>query len=142
MIEVIGTDAGAPASLPLDKQQLLRQAPLVAAPRRLHDALQGWSSAPLIASDQPEALIDQLQGAEAAVVLASGDPLWFGIGRLLIQGLGAERLRFHPSPCSLQLAFSRLARPWQNASWIRRRPMPNQRGSPLASTTARSAPWS
>ena len=118
MIEVIGTDAGAPASLPLDKQQLLRQAPLVAAPRRLHDALQGWSSAPLIASDQPEALIDQLQGAEAAVVLASGDPLWFGIGRLLIQGLGAERLRFHPSPCSLQLAFSRLARPWQNASWI------------------------
>ena len=118
MIEVIGTDAGAPASLPLDKQQLLRQAPLVAAPRRLHDALQGWSSAPLIASDQPEALLDQLQGAEAAVVLASGDPLWFGIGRLLIQGLGAERLRFHPSPCSLQLAFSRLARPWQNASWI------------------------
>ncbi|WP_415398765.1 precorrin-6y C5,15-methyltransferase (decarboxylating) subunit CbiE [Synechococcus sp. W4D4] len=121
MIEVIGTDAGAPASLPLDKQQLLRQAALVAAPHRLHESLQrweGWSGAPLIASDQPADLIDQLQGQEQAVVLASGDPLWFGIGRLLIQGLGAERLRFHPSPCSLQLAFSRLARPWQNASWI------------------------
>ncbi|UPM49916.1 precorrin-6y C5,15-methyltransferase (decarboxylating) subunit CbiE [Synechococcus sp. A10-1-5-1] len=121
MIEVIGTDAGAPASLPLDKQQLLRQATLVAAPHRLYESLQrweGWSGAPLIASDQPAALIDQLQGQQQAVVLASGDPLWFGIGRLLIQGLGAERLRFHPSPCSLQLAFSRLARPWQNASWI------------------------
>lgn len=121
MIEVIGTDAGAPASLPLDKQQLLRQAPLVAAPLRLHDALtawDGWSGARLIASDQPSALLDQLQGQGQAVVLASGDPLWFGIGRLLIQGLGSERLRFHPAPCSLQLAFSRLARPWQNAAWI------------------------
>jgi precorrin-6Y C5,15-methyltransferase (decarboxylating) len=121
MIEVIGTDAGAPASLPLAQQQLLRQATLVAAPQRLHAALtgwEGWGQARLIASDQPEALLEQLRDQPDAVVLASGDPLWFGIGRLLIQGLGAERLRFQPAPCSLQLAFARLARPWQNASWL------------------------
>lgn len=52
------------------------------------------------------------------VLLASGDPLWFGIGRLLLQHLPAERLRFHPAPTSLQLAFARLGRPWQDASWI------------------------
>ena len=121
MIEVIGTDAGAPASMPHAQQQLLRGAALVAAPQRLHAALQawdGWSGAPLLASDQPMQLLEALQAHQDAVVLASGDPLWFGIGRILIQGLGAERLRFHPAPCSLQLAFARLARPWQNASWI------------------------
>ncbi len=121
MIEVIGTDAGAPASMPHAQQQLLRGAALVAAPQRLHAALKawdGWSGAPLLASDQPMELLEALQAHQDAVVLASGDPLWFGIGRILIQGLGVERLRFYPAPCSLQLAFARLARPWQNASWI------------------------
>ena len=121
MIEVIGTDAGAPASMPRAQQQLLRDAVLVAAPQRLHEALQAWDDwggATLLASDQPQKLITALTPHNDAVVLASGDPLWFGIGRILIQGLGAERLRFHPAPSSLQLAFARLARPWQNASWI------------------------
>jgi precorrin-6Y C5,15-methyltransferase (decarboxylating) len=52
------------------------------------------------------------------VVLASGDPLWFGIGRLLLQAFGPGLLRFHPAPSSLQLAFARIGRPWQDASWI------------------------
>uniref|UniRef100_UPI0037D9E228 precorrin-6y C5,15-methyltransferase (decarboxylating) subunit CbiE n=1 Tax=Vulcanococcus sp. TaxID=2856995 RepID=UPI0037D9E228 len=120
MIEVIGTDAGAPASLPPAHQELLRQAALVAAPRRLHAALQSWAGVgglALIASDQPEPLLEQLRGLDAgqpAVVLASGDPLWFGIGRLLLEGLPADQLRFHPAPSSLQLAFARIGRPWQD----------------------------
>jgi precorrin-6Y C5,15-methyltransferase (decarboxylating) len=124
MIEVIGTDAGAPASLPPAQQQLLRLAALVAAPRRLHQSLQSWAGAacpPLIASDQPEPLLEQLRRhhpEELAVVLASGDPLWFGIGRLLLEGLPVEQLRFHPAPSSLQLAFARIGRPWQDASWL------------------------
>ena len=124
MIEVIGTDAGAPASLPPARQELLRQAALVAAPRRLHAALQSWAGVggpALIASDQPEPLLEQLRGLDAgqpAVVLASGDPLWFGIGRLLLEGLPADQLRFHPAPSSLQLAFARIGRPWQDASWL------------------------
>jgi precorrin-6B C5,15-methyltransferase / cobalt-precorrin-6B C5,C15-methyltransferase len=52
------------------------------------------------------------------VLLASGDPLWFGIGRLLLQRFPAAQLRFHPAPCSLQLAFAGLGRPWQDASWV------------------------
>jgi precorrin-6Y C5,15-methyltransferase (decarboxylating) len=114
-------------------QASLRGAALVAAPRRLLPQLEQWlqSSGPhssgiwpgrLIASDQPELLMEQLAlGFGAAlpmVVLASGDPLWFGIGRLLLQRFGAERLRFQPAPTSLQLAFARIGRPWQDASWI------------------------
>ena len=125
MIDVIGTDAGAPGTLPPAGQRLVQQAHLVAAPKRMLPALQQWPGCPpnlrWIASDDPIALSDallQLEPDQQAVVLASGDPLWFGIGRILIERLGREKLRFHPGPSSLQLAFARLGRPWQNAEWI------------------------
>ena len=124
MIDVIGTDAGAPASLPAPQQTLLRAAAVIAAPQRLQAALQDWlgeAMPELISSDDPRALVDSLQSRaadQAVVVLASGDPLWFGLGRILCDRIGAERLRFHPAPTSLQLAFARIGRPWQDADWV------------------------
>ena len=125
MIDVIGTDAGAPASLPATQQALVRAAVHVAAPRRLHPSLQDWLSEDqrrtLIVSDDPRGLVTTLQALpadQAVVVLASGDPLWFGIGRILADRLPADRLRFHPAPTALQLAFARIGRPWQDASWV------------------------
>ena len=124
MIDVIGTDAGAPASLPAPQQTLLRAATVIAAPQRLQAALQDWlgdAKPELISSDDPRALVDNLQSRaadQAVVVLASGDPLWFGLGRILCDRIGAERLRFHPAPTSLQLAFARIGRPWQDADWV------------------------
>jgi len=124
MIDVIGTDAGAPASLPAPQQTLLRAAAVIAAPQRLQAALQNWlgdAKPELLSSDDPRALVDSLQSRaadQAVVVLASGDPLWFGLGRILCDRIGAERLRFHPAPTSLQLAFSRIGRPWQDADWV------------------------
>ncbi|MEA5452293.1 precorrin-6y C5,15-methyltransferase (decarboxylating) subunit CbiE [Leptolyngbya sp. CCNP1308] len=53
-----------------------------------------------------------------AVVLASGDPLFFGLGRLLLEHLPAESLTFHPHLSAVQLAFSRLKLPWQGATLI------------------------
>ena len=124
MIDVIGTDAGAPASLPAPQQTLLRAATVIAAPQRLQAALQDWlgdAKPELLSSDDPRALVDSMQSRaadQAVVVLASGDPLWFGLGRILCDRIGAERLRFHPAPTSLQLAFSRIGRPWQDADWV------------------------
>ena len=124
MIDVIGTDAGAPASLPAAQQALIRAADHLAAPKRLQPALRHWlnSDQPeLISSDDPRDLaanLEALPPTEAVVVLASGDPLWFGIGRSLSERLGGAQLRFHPAPTALQLAFARIGRPWQDASWV------------------------
>lgn len=124
MIEVIGTDAGTPASLPASLRDCLLRACLVAAPQRLHDPLKqlfGPALPPMVATDRLELCLEQLKvcaPGQTVVVLASGDPLWFGIGRLLLQHFPAEQLRFHPAPSSLQLAFARLGRPWQDASWV------------------------
>jgi precorrin-6B C5,15-methyltransferase / cobalt-precorrin-6B C5,C15-methyltransferase len=56
--------------------------------------------------------------AGVAVVLASGDPLFFGVGRLLLETLPPESLTFHPHLSAVQLAFSRLKLPWQGATLI------------------------
>ena len=55
---------------------------------------------------------------ERVVILATGDPLFFGLGRLLLQNFPPEQLNFHPHFCSVQLAFNRLKIPWQDSSFI------------------------
>ena len=136
LLEVIGTEAGGLALLPEPRQALVRQAALVAGPRRLLADLAPWWAAQqqqglipagsqppaTLTTDQPDQtwppLHDALAQGTKTVLLASGDPLWFGIGRLLLQRFSRHQLRFHPAASSLQLAFARLGRPWQDASWI------------------------
>lgn len=62
-------------------------------------------------------LFDQLTAAleEGDVaVLASGDPLFYGIGRSLISRFGKARIRVHPALASVQLACARFGQPWED----------------------------
>ncbi|WP_319573780.1 precorrin-6y C5,15-methyltransferase (decarboxylating) subunit CbiE [uncultured Desulfobacter sp.] len=52
------------------------------------------------------------------VVLASGDPLFFGIGKTLIARLGADKVIIHPNITSMAAAFARLKLSWQDAAWV------------------------
>ena len=63
-------------------------------------------------------------------LLASGDPLFFGIGHTLLRHLPPEHLTFHPHVSSIQAAFARLGRPWQQAQCV------SLHGRPLASLRA------
>lgn len=49
-----------------------------------------------------------------AAVLASGDPLFHGIGGRLIKRLGRERVLIMPSITGVQALFARLGEPWEN----------------------------
>ena len=55
-------------------------------------------------------LIEEHAG-RTLVVLASGDPLFYGIGSTLVRLLGADRLRVLPHPSSVSLAAARLGWP-------------------------------
>jgi precorrin-6Y C5,15-methyltransferase (decarboxylating) len=48
-------------------------------------------------------------------VLASGDPMFFGIGRPLIKEFGRDSLAVYPDLSSMQVAFSRIKEPWGEA---------------------------
>ncbi|MDR9404979.1 MAG: precorrin-6y C5,15-methyltransferase (decarboxylating) subunit CbiE [Halothece sp. Uz-M2-17] len=59
-----------------------------------------------------------LEQAEKIVILTSGDPLFFGLGRLLLEHFSPDQLTFYPHLSSLQLAFNRIKIPWQDATLI------------------------
>ncbi len=67
-----------------------------------------------------ETIQEHLATTEASkvVILASGDPLFFGLGRLLLTTFPADQLMFHPHLSAIQLAFSRIKVPWQDAKVI------------------------
>ena len=65
-------------------------------------------------------------------VLASGDPLFFGIGRRIINEFGKDKVDIMPDLSSIQIAFSRIKEPWDNAFLmsLHRGPDPQKRRSP------------
>ncbi|TGJ99475.1 precorrin-6y C5,15-methyltransferase (decarboxylating) subunit CbiE [Leptospira semungkisensis] len=59
--------------------------------------------------------IAELSAEHTVCVLASGDPLFFGIGNLIIRKVGQEHVEFIPAPSSVQNAFSRIGVKWDDA---------------------------
>jgi precorrin-6Y C5,15-methyltransferase (decarboxylating) len=51
----------------------------------------------------------------AIVVLASGDPLFYGIGNLLVKSLGSDNVIIHPNVSAISGAFSRIKESWNDA---------------------------
>ena len=72
-----------------------------------------WPSPLLPALD---GLLDEAQGR--VVVLASGDPMFHGIGRALVDRLGPERVRLLPTVSSLTLACARLGWPVEDVDVV------------------------
>jgi precorrin-6B C5,15-methyltransferase / cobalt-precorrin-6B C5,C15-methyltransferase len=52
------------------------------------------------------------------VLLASGDPLFFGIGRRAIEEFGKEAVAIFPELSSVQIAFARIRESWDDALLI------------------------
>ena len=68
-----------------------------------------------------EGLIEYIraeQSTKQIVVLASGDPLFYGIGNRLIKSLGADRVDVYPNISSVAAAFARIKESWHDAAII------------------------
>lgn len=66
----------------------------------------------------PQWINEALNAGEFVAVLATGDPLCHGIGSFLASKIATEKLRFLPNLSTIQLAFSALKLPWQNAKIV------------------------
>jgi precorrin-6Y C5,15-methyltransferase (decarboxylating) len=64
------------------------------------------------------ARVAELAEEHTVAILASGDPLFFGIGALAIEKLGAEHVEVLPAPSSMQLAFARAGLRWDDAQFL------------------------
>ena len=129
-IHVVGVGLDGAAGLsPASLQHIDAATVLVGSDRQLsyfpHHSGERWPLETMLAwlqspasSPHGTALVNATDASPRIVVLASGDPLFFGVGRLLLQHLPPEQLIFHPHLSAVQMAFSRIKCPWQDAEVI------------------------
>ena len=119
LINVIGVSG---CKAPPGLATLLQGCVAVCSSKRLAEALSqeiaAVSPAPAIMAITPlekmlNGLDEHLERGDCAV-LASGDPLFFGIGKRLIKRYGSQSIRFFPALSSMQLACARLGIPWDD----------------------------
>jgi precorrin-6B C5,15-methyltransferase / cobalt-precorrin-6B C5,C15-methyltransferase len=61
--------------------------------------------------------VQLLSNEHHVCILASGDPLFFGIGAKVVARIGADHVSFLPAPSSMQLAFARAGISWDDATF-------------------------
>ena len=118
---VIGVLDDGPAGLTAAALAELRAADLVIAGRRLLDLCAGQIAPTAERRDLtghlaqvPDWIDAALAQGRRVVVLATGDPLFHGIGGYLKTRLPAERLEILPNVSTVQLACAHLGLPWQD----------------------------
>ncbi|MGW7820655.1 precorrin-6y C5,15-methyltransferase (decarboxylating) subunit CbiE [Streptomyces puniciscabiei] len=116
MITVVGTGTGAGAPVAED---VLAGAALVVGGRRHLEAVRLPEGAERVVLGPLAPALDTIAeyaGKELPVlVLASGDPGFFGIVRVLAERFGAHRLDVRPGVSSVAAAFARVGLPWDDA---------------------------
>nr|WP_215629086.1 MULTISPECIES: precorrin-6y C5,15-methyltransferase (decarboxylating) subunit CbiE [unclassified Moorena] len=123
-IHVVGIGLDGAASLTDQVKELVERATLLVGSQRHLGYFPNHQGSQLVLgnfADAIELIRKQLDSADhdtLIVVLVSGDPLFFGLGRLLLSQLPPSRLRFHPHVSAIQLAFSRIKVAWQDAKVI------------------------
>ncbi|MEM8604022.1 MAG: precorrin-6y C5,15-methyltransferase (decarboxylating) subunit CbiE [Cyanobacteria bacterium P01_H01_bin.121] len=122
-LQVVGVGLDGAAGLASDVMQLVQQADLLAGSQRQLSYFADLGQAKLLIEDFGTAIAALKAHIQAhphahIVVLASGDPLFFGLGRLLLSRFEATQLQFYPHVSSIQLAFNRLKIPWHDATVI------------------------
>ena len=130
-IAVVGVSGGEPVGK--EARAAIESATLVAgAPRHLR-TLAPLGARTLTVDGPLTDVLDEIECERGSVcVLASGDPGFFGIVRVLAERMGPDRLDVHPVPSSVSLAFARLGIPWDDAAVI------SAHGRPLADAARRA----
>ncbi|MGN6636992.1 MAG: precorrin-6y C5,15-methyltransferase (decarboxylating) subunit CbiE, partial [Oryzihumus sp.] len=121
-VAVVGIGADGWAGLASPARELVRGAGVVLGGPRQLDLLPAEVRARRVAWPSPlrPAVAGLLAEHRAAglVVLASGDPMWFGIGRALVEELGGEGVHVLPHPSSVSLACARLGWPVEDTTVV------------------------
>lgn len=116
-VYIVGIGDDGAASLTGQARSVIEKADLLIGPQALLDKVSfGASERIPIGADLDE--IRELVRSKAghrAVMIVSGDPLFYGIARFLIDAVGKDRVEVVPHVSSMQLAFARIKESWDDA---------------------------
>ncbi|MCS6852155.1 MAG: precorrin-6y C5,15-methyltransferase (decarboxylating) subunit CbiE [Gemmataceae bacterium] len=118
-IHIIGIGADGPAGLRREQIEHIAAADFLAGGERHLRYFPAARGERFVIKDNLPELLDQLWKrflTQRCVVLASGDPLFYGIGTSLVSMLGPSKVRIEPALSAMQLAFARAGVTWQDAA--------------------------
>lgn len=120
-ITVVGLGLDPDNLPPQTAERIAKATVLVGGERHLrrfseHEAIKVTIGSPL--SGVIEAINTYDKNDQDIVVLATGDPLFFGIGATLIEELGPGRVEVTPNISTLQVAAARTKIPWHDLAMI------------------------
>jgi precorrin-6Y C5,15-methyltransferase (decarboxylating) len=118
---VVGIGHDGPRGLSLECRGHIAEAAILAGGHRQLDFFPEWTGERVLLNGDVNAFVAALRqryAQEKTVVLASGDPLFFGIGRALLQAIPKEDLLVLPTVSSVQLAFARVKEAWEDAQVV------------------------
>ncbi len=119
-VQVIGLGMS-PSDLTPGAWEIIRQAQVLVGGRRLLGYFPEHPARKIVLGKDPEAALAQIPALAAdqrVVVLASGDPLFYGVGPLVVKVLGTEAVVIHPNLTAVQAACARLQMAWQDTEII------------------------
>ena len=119
-IHVIGAGIAGQEGFTPQALELINQSELLFGAQRLLRLFPDFSGETFALDDNNLAeMVSRLQDCDSrVVVLASGDPLFFGLGRYLLRNLADELIEFLPNVTSVQYAFAKIREPWDDAVFI------------------------
>ena len=124
-IHVVGINSYKFVDLQCKTRELLRKTNNIAVPSSFIEKIQSWQSEKFIEdknffiSESNINLIKWLKSLNNdAILISRGDPLWYGIGRILLKNFSQDELLFYPANTCIQLAFSKLKKSWQDIQTV------------------------
>ncbi len=115
-IVVVGIGTG-PKSCSVEGLRWIERAEVLVGGRRHLDFFLQHPGEKIVIRGSLESCLDKIHSVATerrVAVLASGDPLFFGIGRALSARFSCDRLHFVPGPTSIQSLCAALGRSWED----------------------------
>lgn len=111
---------------PLEKRakEIILKSSLILASNRLFEVFKGYDEFMAVkdkikvinnVDETIEFIRKEMKKNGSIVLLASGDPMFFGIGRRAVKEFGKDTVEIIPDLSSIQLAFSRIKEAWDDA---------------------------
>ncbi|MFO7982183.1 MAG: precorrin-6y C5,15-methyltransferase (decarboxylating) subunit CbiE [Desulfuromonadales bacterium] len=118
-IHVIGAGVEGQEGFSQRALDLIRQTELLMGGERQLALFPDFEGEKVVIGNNIRGIVERLQKSDKnTVVLASGDPLFFGIGRTLLRNLPRKKLEFVPNVSSVQYAFAKIREPWDDSVFV------------------------
>jgi precorrin-6Y C5,15-methyltransferase (decarboxylating) len=119
-VSIIGMGMG-PEDLTARHKRIVAQADILVGGRRLLEQFKDSPAQKKPIGKDIEGIVEYVKARSKhhkVVVLASGDPLFYGIGARMAAALGARGVKIYPNISSVAAAFARIKEPWNDAAII------------------------